>query len=84
MIFKKTPIEGLLILEPKVFGDERGFFLGSFRQDLIEEQGLGLPFVQANTSRSARGGPARAPLPDPQAAGEAGPCFQGQRLRRGR
>ncbi|AMK11055.1 MAG: dTDP-4-dehydrorhamnose 3,5-epimerase [Pseudodesulfovibrio sp.] len=55
MIFKETPIAGLLVLEPKVFGDERGFFLESFRQDLIEEQGLDLPFVQANTSRSSRG-----------------------------
>lgn len=50
-----TPIPGLLILEPKVFGDERGFFYESFNQKVFEEAtGIGERFVQDNHSRSAK------------------------------
>ena len=52
----KTPIEGLLILEPKVFGDERGFFFESFNASQFREaSGLEADFVQDNHSRSSRG-----------------------------
>lgn len=52
----KTPIEGLLILEPKVFGDERGFFFESFNaQRFSESTGTKLEFVQDNHSRSSKG-----------------------------
>ena len=52
----KTPIEGLLILEPKVFGDERGFFFESFNASQFREaSGLEVDFVQDNHSRSSRG-----------------------------
>ncbi|MES2977179.1 MAG: dTDP-4-dehydrorhamnose 3,5-epimerase [Pseudomonadota bacterium] len=52
----RTAIEGLLILEPKVFGDERGFFLESFNQHTFAQAtGLNLQFVQDNHSRSSRG-----------------------------
>jgi dTDP-4-dehydrorhamnose 3,5-epimerase len=51
-----TPIEGLLILEPTVFGDERGFFYESFNAKRFAElTDVQLPFVQDNHSRSARG-----------------------------
>ena len=51
-----TPIEGLLVLEPKVFGDERGFFMESFNQRMFRElTGTSPDFVQDNHSRSARG-----------------------------
>ena len=51
-----TPIEGLLIIEPTVFGDDRGFFYESFNaQRFAELTGVQLPFVQDNHSRSARG-----------------------------
>jgi len=51
-----TAIEGVLILEPKVFGDERGFFLESFNQKAFNEAvGQDIDFVQDNHSRSARG-----------------------------
>lgn len=52
-----TDIPGLLILEPKVFGDVRGFFLESYNQrDFKQATGLvGIAFVQDNHSRSARG-----------------------------
>jgi dTDP-4-dehydrorhamnose 3,5-epimerase len=51
-----TPIEGLLVLEPKVFGDERGFFMESYNQRMFRElTGTAPEFVQDNHSRSARG-----------------------------
>jgi dTDP-4-dehydrorhamnose 3,5-epimerase len=51
-----TDIEGLLILEPKVFGDERGFFLESYNQKTFDAVlGLEVRFLQDNHSRSARG-----------------------------
>ena len=51
-----TPLAGLLILEPKVFGDERGFFLESFNQRAFDAAvGQATAFVQDNHSRSQRG-----------------------------
>lgn len=50
-----TPIEGVLIIEPKVFGDERGFFLESWNAELFAAVGLDIAFVQDNHSRSRRG-----------------------------
>lgn len=52
----RTAIEGVLVLEPNVFGDERGFFLESFNQKSFDEAiGRHVEFVQDNHSRSARG-----------------------------
>lgn len=52
----KTAIEGVLILEPKVFGDERGFFMESFNQKAFNVAvGSEVTFVQDNHSRSALG-----------------------------
>jgi len=52
----KTAIEGVLILEPKVFGDERGFFFESFSQKAFNDAvGSEVAFVQDNHSRSAKG-----------------------------
>lgn len=52
----KTAIPDVLIVEPRVFGDERGFFFESFNQRAFEEAtGLAPRFVQDNHSRSARG-----------------------------
>ena len=51
-----TRLPQVLILEPKVFGDERGFFMESFNQRAFDEAtGLSLNFVQDNHSRSAHG-----------------------------
>ncbi len=48
-------IPGPLIIEPKVFGDDRGFFLESWNADAFAAAGLDLAFVQDNHSRSAKG-----------------------------
>ena len=51
-----TALPGVLILEPRVFGDERGFFFESFNQKAFDEAvGAHVEFVQDNHSRSARG-----------------------------
>lgn len=51
----ETAIPDLLIIEPNVFGDDRGFFMESWNADRFREQGLDLHFVQDNHSRSAKG-----------------------------
>lgn len=51
----KTPIEGLLIVEPQVFGDDRGYFMETYNQRDFEALGLSMSFVQDNQSRSKRG-----------------------------
>jgi dTDP-4-dehydrorhamnose 3,5-epimerase len=55
MKITKTSIEGLLIIQPKVFGDDRGYFFESFRLDKLKEYGFDLEFVQDNESKSAKG-----------------------------
>lgn len=56
MTVTPTAIQGVLILEPRVFGDNRGFFLESFNQRSFNAStGLDLNFVQDNHSRSTRG-----------------------------
>ena len=51
----ETAIPGVLIIEPRVFGDERGFFLESWSARSFAAAGLDLSFVQDNHSRSSRG-----------------------------
>jgi dTDP-4-dehydrorhamnose 3,5-epimerase len=56
MNMNKTELPGVLVLEPKVFGDERGFFFESFNtRRFAELTGVSAPFVQDNHSRSVRG-----------------------------
>lgn len=51
----KCPIEGLYIIEPTVFGDERGYFMETYSQRDMEEAGLTMNFVQDNQSMSVKG-----------------------------
>lgn len=55
MEFIATAIPDVLILEPKVFGDERGFFMETFRADAFAARTGVKPFVQDNHSKSAQG-----------------------------
>jgi dTDP-4-dehydrorhamnose 3,5-epimerase len=50
-----TQLEGPILLQPKVFRDERGFFLETYRRSAFGEVGIEEEFVQDNHSRSARG-----------------------------
>ncbi len=51
----KTPIEGLYIIEPAVYGDSRGYFMETYNKRDMEEVGLNLGFVQDNQSMSTKG-----------------------------
>lgn len=51
----ETAIPGPLVIEPRVFGDARGFFLETWNQRVFAEAGLDLTFVQDNHSRSQKG-----------------------------
>ena len=56
MNVNKTKLKDCVIIEPKVFGDERGFFLETFQADRYADlAGITLPFVQDNHSRSSKG-----------------------------
>jgi len=55
MNVKPLRVPDVLLIEPKVFGDERGFFTETYSQTRYAEAGVALPFVQDNLSKSARG-----------------------------
>ena len=55
MIFTKTAITGVLIVEPKIFGDDRGFFTEIYQADRYAINGIKRHFVQDNLSRSVKG-----------------------------
>lgn len=51
----KTSIEGLMIIEPKIFEDERGYFMESFKESFIEQNFPEINFIQDNESKSSYG-----------------------------
>lgn len=51
----KFDIEGLCVIEPSVFGDERGYFMETYNQNDFKEEGLDMVFVQDNQSMSVKG-----------------------------
>lgn len=51
----KTPIEGVIIIEPKIFGDERGYFFESWNETKYEEIGINCQWIQDNESKSRFG-----------------------------
>ncbi len=55
MNFIETALPGVLVVEPRVFGDDRGFFMESWNARLFEAAGIAGPWVQDNHSRSVRG-----------------------------
>lgn len=55
MKFIETKLPGVVIIEPQIFGDDRGFFMESWNAAKFRDGGLDLNFVQDNHSRSARG-----------------------------
>jgi dTDP-4-dehydrorhamnose 3,5-epimerase len=54
MIAEKTFIEGLLVIKPRVFADERGYFFESYNEKLLKGSGLNATFVQDNQSLSQK------------------------------
>jgi dTDP-4-dehydrorhamnose 3,5-epimerase len=55
MKFTKTSIQGIVIIEPRVFGDERGYFLESYNEKEFEQAICKVSFVQDNESKSSKG-----------------------------
>lgn len=53
--FKKYNIEGVILVIPKVFNDERGFFFESYKKSEFEENGINVEFKQDNHSKSTKG-----------------------------
>ena len=53
--FEKTPIEGLVVITPKIFGDDRGYFMETYREKEFIEGGVTAKFVQDNQSESKKG-----------------------------
>lgn len=53
--FTKTDIEGLYVIEPKVFGDNRGYFMETYNYNDFKAAGLDMVFVQDNQSKSKKG-----------------------------
>lgn len=55
MPFKTTPLKDLLIFEPKIIGDNRGYFYESYNQNVFKEAGIENVFIQDNQSFSQKG-----------------------------
>ena len=53
--FTQTEIPGVVVIEPQVFGDDRGYFMETYQKDQFAEAGIDKEFVQDNQSRSTRG-----------------------------
>lgn len=55
MKFVKTNLDGVIVIEPKVFGDDRGYFMETYRKDTFFQNGIDVEFVQDNFSYSKKG-----------------------------
>src|SRR5438067_3119812 len=55
MPFQKTPIPDLLVFEPKVFEDSRGYFFEAYNEQTFQQEGVQIKFVQDNQSKSSYG-----------------------------
>src|SRR5260221_12541132 len=76
----KTAIPEVLIIEPKVFGDQRGLFLETFQTERYAAHGVARLFVQDNLSRSNRGVLRGLHLQNPRAQGKLVSAFHGRVL----
>ena len=51
----ETPIAGVLLIKPRIWGDARGYFVETWQKKRYEDAGITLPFIQDNHSKSSRG-----------------------------
>lgn len=54
-LFKKTSIDGVIVIEPKRYGDNRGYFMETYKKKDFKEAGLNYNFIQDNQSQSKKG-----------------------------
>ena len=76
----QTDVEGVLILEPKVFGDARGFFMETWSRDRYREAGIDATFVQDNVSSSSKGVLRGLHYQNPQGQGKLVQVLKGEVL----
>lgn len=76
----KTDLPEVLIIEPKLFGDQRGFFLETYQFERYAQSGVAQPFVQDNLSRSRHGVLRGLHLQNPGAQGKLVTALQGRVL----
>ncbi len=62
--FIRTDLSEVILIKPKVFGDERGFFMESYKKSDFEKVGIDTDFVQDNHSKSKKGNFKRTALSD--------------------
>jgi dTDP-4-dehydrorhamnose 3,5-epimerase len=74
---RETSLPGVLLIEPEVFGDERGFFMETYRVDAFRAAGIPDTFVQDNHSRSAHGVLRGLHYQEPNAQGKLVRCTRG-------
>jgi dTDP-4-dehydrorhamnose 3,5-epimerase len=77
MRFLPTPLPGVILVEADVFGDERGFFLETYRTEEFAAAGIDAPFVQDNHSGSVRGVLRGLHYQEPFAQGKLIRCVSG-------
>lgn len=78
MNFIETSLPGVILIEPVVRGDDRGFFMETYRADIFRDQGIADVFVQDNHSRSARGVLRGLHYQEPHAQGKLVRCTRGE------
>jgi dTDP-4-dehydrorhamnose 3,5-epimerase len=76
--FIETPLPGVILIEPLVRSDERGFFMETYRADLFRDHGIADAFLQDNHSRSARGVLRGLHYQEPHAQGKLVRCTRGE------
>lgn len=54
-IFEKTRLPGVVVIQPQVYGDKRGYFMETYKKEVFEAAGIDKEFVQDNESRSTKG-----------------------------
>jgi dTDP-4-dehydrorhamnose 3,5-epimerase len=74
---RETKLPGVLLIEPIVFGDDRGFFMETYRADMFRDFAITETFVQDNHSRSARGVLRGLHYQEPNAQGKLVRCTRG-------
>ena len=77
MNFVQTPLPGVILIEPKVFSDERGFFMETYHAERFAEHGIASQFVQDNHSHSKRGVLRGLHYQEPDAQGKLVRCTRG-------
>jgi dTDP-4-dehydrorhamnose 3,5-epimerase len=75
--FIDTPLPGVILIEPQLFGDDRGFFMETYHAERFAANGITLPFVQDNHSRSKRGVLRGLHYQEPDAQGKLVRCTRG-------